>query len=46
VDPTAPVLTSSDSCAKPSYDPADLDCIINTQPDLTALARLAKRRRK
>jgi hypothetical protein len=32
--------------SQPSHDPADLDRIIATQPDLTALARLAKRSRK
>jgi hypothetical protein len=31
---------------QPSHDPADLDRIIATQPDLTALARLAKRSKK
>lgn len=31
---------------QPSHDPADLDRIIATRPDLTALARLAKRSRK
>jgi hypothetical protein len=43
---TSPVLGQATTKPQPSHDPADLDRIIATRPDLAALARLAKRSRK
>jgi len=43
--PPAPSLLHAESGTCPSHDPADLDRIINTRPDLAALAKVAKRTR-
>jgi hypothetical protein len=48
----APVTTSvfqpslAENTATSSHDPADLDRIVKTRPDLAALARIAKRSKK
>jgi hypothetical protein len=41
-----PIPGQAEAKSHPSHDPADLDRIIATQPDLAALARLAKRSKK
>jgi hypothetical protein len=42
----SPVPGGARTQPEPSHDPADVDRIIATQPDLVALARLANRSRK
>jgi hypothetical protein len=43
---TSPAPDQAKTKPQPSHDPVDLDRIIATQPDLAALARLAKRSKK
>jgi hypothetical protein len=43
---TVRAVTDSEATVEASHDPADLDRIIGTQPDLDALAKFAKRKKR
>lgn len=46
ISTSLPVPDHAETKPQPSHDPVDLDRIIATQPDLAALARLARRSNK